>query len=498
MTALSTGIAAGRRAFRDLGYTARLAAKADLTGEYGRAWAYYRNDEAVYASTYLTAYSLYKYTRLIYNPIPMIIDFYVDHIFNSGTSGFALDDGTQLVTPLLDSTPDELKAAVAQLDQWTNWQSETSRLIRYGAVTGNVLIEVDDDLEREKVLSCIVWPGQVAEIELDATGNVKAYMLEYKVYERARNTYYIFRKEVDSETIRYYRDDKIDRARADGGQIENPYGFTPAVWCKHVDNGGDAGDPAVWNITKVDEINSLASHQHDRTHKAIEAGKAIATDGDFSVVSGGSGSTADGGRITPYDTRSDFLLLKMPATSSVHDLDSQFNPALADPQIDRMLQSFERDYPELQVQEVIQNKAQVSGAALERMLAPSQAKLDRAFNNYAQQVIKLKQMQIAIAGWRLKSGDWKRRTTQQAYFAPFDLESYERGALNFGLKRSLLVQSTPLEEEELKAKRVELAKNLDGLVDERTRIIEAGYSEERADEILIARRSTDVLLEVAQ
>jgi hypothetical protein len=60
-------------------------------------------------------------------------------------------------------------------------------------------------------------------------------------------------------------------------------------------------------------------------------------------------------------------------------------------------------------------------------------------------------------------------------------------------KRSLLVHSTAMEEEELKAKRMERAKNAEGLVDEKERLKIAGYSEDEAVEILDRRRSKDVI-----
>jgi hypothetical protein len=76
----------------------------------------------------------------------------------------------------------------------------------------------------------------------------------------------VYRKEVDIFSIREYRDRQLIK------EIDNPYGFAPAVWYKHSDTGAVYGAPAIdGSIAKIDELNSLASHAHDQVHKVIGA-----------------------------------------------------------------------------------------------------------------------------------------------------------------------------------------------------------------------------------
>lgn len=525
-------VRAGWAEFRDPGSAARTISQEELSDTYSRRWAYFRNiSSAVYSPNYhgrcdADGRGLYRHTRLLFNPIPTIVGFYEDHLFSGVAQEVKDDKGlviAHLATPLMDSTDTELKLAVAQIDQFSNWLSEANRFVRYGSVTGSVMVEVVDDLEGEKVAHRIVWPSWVKEIEIDASGNVKSYTLEYKAYDRAAKKDYTYRKEVDSGEFRYFKDDKPfnafgqgqsklggadgymyndadDRQMISTGVYENPYGFCPAVWAKHYDDGDTRGIPAVWNEEKIDEVNSAASHGLDHGHKAIEAGKVIFTDGTIMAVTGATGSSEKGksGGIYFYDPRFDWQLVKAPQGGQVADLGSSFDLAKLDPSIERLLKSFESDYPELQAQEIIRNKNQVSGAALERMLAPSQSKLDRAAAQYGQQVIKLLQMAVAIAGWRRNGGGWTRRDAQRDVFLPFNLDSWRKGDLNMTLKRPLLVQSTPMEDEELKAKKAERAKNLDGIVDEFEKLKVAGYSEGEAKDIITRKRTVDVIPETEQ
>jgi hypothetical protein len=78
---------------------------------------------------------MYKHTRLIYNPVPMIVDFYVDNIWRPAQN----NDFESLVTPLSPKTDEAIIEAVAQVDQWSNFLADAQKIKRYAAATGNVL-----------------------------------------------------------------------------------------------------------------------------------------------------------------------------------------------------------------------------------------------------------------------------------------------------------------------------------------------------------------------
>lgn len=478
-----TAIRAGYRAFQD---PEKLALAHDVqqrSALYAHNWAYYRGTVFSKRSgdtweSYLYDRQMYKHTRLIYNPVPQIVDFYVDNIWRPAQN----DDFDSLVTPVLDSTDEKLIDAIAQLDQWSNFLAESQRIKRYAAATGNVLVEVIDDIDRQKILQKTIWPGYVSQFETNNTGDLQSYTLEYDVYDKDKKVTYKFKKVVTKESFSYFRDDSafIPEGKTDAVE-DNPYGFCPAILIKHSDDGGGYGVPACKDLDKVDEVNSLASHLHDNIHKTVESPVIISTTGNVISITGAS-NRGESEVIDFQDPRLHWAVLKAESGASVLDLASKLKLAEAHPFLKDALASFHDDYPELQAATIIKENSQLSGAALERMLGPAQNRLNGVQPFYNQQLIKLRQMQLAIAGWRLRSG-WQGITPQQRKFGDFDLQSYESGDLDFNLKRSVLVQTTEMEDEELLKAKAERAVMMSEIVDQRETLLIAGYNEDQIDEI---------------
>lgn len=453
---------------------------------YWQGFSYYRNlqfsrRDGYDWSGYLSSRELYKHTRLIYNPVPAIVDFYADNIWQAARN----EKFESLVTPLSDKTDEALMTAIAQLDQWGNFLAEKSKIIRYGAATGNVLIEGEDSLEREKVTHKVVWAGYVSDLTLDDQGNVLSYTVEYDVWDNDAKRTYRFKKVVDRETFRYFKNDLPFDYPGKQAVMDNPYGFCFAVWIRHTDDGGNYGLPACVNLDKVDEVNSLASHLHDNIHKEIESGKIIGVDDPATIQVLTGGNRNRDGSINEVDPRLERVLLAAKGQVSVSDLSGLLKLAEAHPYLRDLLISFGDDYPELEYRQILKEKGgTMSGVALERLLTPAQNRLDGAQANYNQQLIKLRQMQIAVAGYRVNNGDWSSRTAQQSLFKPFNLDSYAKGVLDFQLKHSVLIKPTEDEIEETLTKKASRAKQLEGVVDRREQLSVAGYSDEDIDEIL--------------
>ena len=455
---------------------------------YSVAWAYYRSKmfssrDGTNWGSYLESRLLYKHTRLIYNPVPMLVDFYVDNIWERAAN----DDFPNLAVPVEKDTDEKLITAIAQLDQWGMWLAEASKLKRFIAATGNALVEGVDDLNRGKVLHKVCWPGHVRKIELNATGDIQSYILEYEVWDSERQKTFTYRKEVDKEEYRYFYDDKPWTPPGKSGSVEkNEYGFVFAVWFKHIDDGSDYGVPACHNYDKVDNVNALASHVDDYMHRDIESPKIIGAAGDIIPIVGAYRDKK--GIVHPQDPRLNWMVLKADTSKgpvSVNDLSGVLKLGEASPELDRQLKSFENDYPELQAATIMRENAQLSGAALERMLGPAQNRLDGVQPGYNQQLIKLRQMGLAVGGMRANRGGWSQLTTQQRVFLPFNLVSYEKGELEFTLKQSQLVHETEDEQESTKLKKAQRgAAILDIGGDELEALQVAGYTEEQAQEIL--------------
>lgn len=460
---------------------------------YRQAWAYYagtmfsRRNGADW-SVYLAQRELYKKTRLIFNPVPNIIDFYVDNLWKPADNKLY----PALATPLLEGTDEKVTRAVAQLDQWGMWLSEKNKIIKYAATAGSCLVEGIDDLQRQKVYHNTVWAGLVKDVELNSSGDVMSYTIEYEVYDRELKRTYLYKKIVTKETFSYFRDDKPFIPEGKTKEVEpNPYGFCFAVWLKHGDNGGDYGSGAFTDYDKTDETNSLASHLHDNIHKEIESGKIIGVD-DTAKLKPLTGATQNAdGTINETDPRLDRLLLIAQGSVSVADLSGLLKLAEAHPYLKDLILSFGADYPELEYKQILKESAQLSGIALERLLTPAQNRLDGAQAHHNQQLVKFRQMGLAVGGMRVNGGGWTTRTIQQREFSPFNLKSYERGELDFQLENSALITLNEKEEEEILKLKADRAAVMKDGVDKKEFLIIAGYSEEKADEIL-ARKAKEI------
>lgn len=477
-----TGIRAFYNAFKDPESEIRNMTNEQRVDAYAISWMYYRS--MMFArpydwSVYLAARDLYKHTRLIYNPVPQIVDFYVDNLWQPASN----ETVPSLITPVADSTDENVLEAVAQLDQWGNFLAESQKIKRYAAATGNVLVEGVDDLIRQKVLHKAVWPGHVTAIELNDTGDVLGYTVEYPVYDNERKDTFQYKKVVSRETFSYFRDGKPFTPPGKTAEVEaNPYGFCFAVWLRHTDDGADYGLPACKDIGKIENLNGLASHIDDYMHKAIESPKIIMGGGTILPIVGAATNKANR-TLIPEDPRLNWVVFQASETGSVHDLSGILKLADASPELERQLQSFHDDYPELQANAIIRNNSQLSGAALERMLGPAQNRLDGVQAGYNQQLVKLRQMQMSVAGLRTRQG-WSSLTDQQRKFSDFNLQSYERGEMDFMLDKAVLVRTTESENEDLLLKKAQRATELEPMVGSKESLRVAGYSDDRIEEIL--------------
>lgn len=422
---------------------------------YEMLWHYYENsifDALLVWAQYKSLHGLYHQIRSIYNPTRRLCDFYAGAVYPGVLSedGAHLPDGVPLAIPLAKDMPLELKSAVAQFWQWSNWQSGKNLMVRFGAVSGSVLVEVNDDLERGVVSATIWWPGFVRDLELDSSGNVLSYALEYVVLDPSKaNGSYLYRKEADKDGFRTYMDDHPWSFEGQPHENENPYGFCPAVWVKHKDLGQDFGAPAIHGVIGlVDEVNSLVSHAHDGVHKQINQPFVAWSSGKLTKLGERakqpSSATDYSGDITNIAAqREKVLFLEGPPDGRIDSLVGTIAPDKAIPFLEKLLAEIEDQKPELTLYKQLRSMQQVTGPGAQRMIGDAAAPFYEAQANYDLQSIKLFQMAVAIAGWRAASGDWGTSLNrQQLKFAPFGLDSYEAGQLDFAIAPRPLVPIT--------------------------------------------------------
>ncbi len=415
--------------------------------KYAHLWAMYSNsafDDLSSWESYRARYGLYRFIRSIYNPARRLVDFYAGIVYPGvlTVDPDVVPDGSMMAIPFAEKTPAELQAAIAQLWQWSNWQAGKGVMVTYGAALGDCAIEIRDDPESGAVYLDNVWPGYIQDLDLDLSGNVKAYVIEYNYLDEETNRQHVYRKEVDAERIATYRDDKPWSYDGETpAEYENPYGFCPFVWIKHKDTGGRHGSPALRNIAALDELNSIASHVLDQDHRILESPVLIA--GENIMIP--SQESKEGNTSSTSRGRERINMLTGAAGASIDTMQLPEGEAMA--RIDWLAAQIEDTHPELTLYQRLREQSEVTGPGAERMAGDAAMYVFDARANYDAGSTRLFQMAAAIGGWRANSGAWGPiLTAQQQKFLPFDLDSYRRGDLDLQIMPRPLFPMTPTEE----------------------------------------------------
>jgi hypothetical protein len=424
---------------------------AERRAHYGLLWSLYQSsmfENTAMWEAYRKKYRMYRFVRPLYNPARRLVNFYAGAVYQ-GEWATTPEEMVQKQSaiPFNDTADPALLAAIAQVFQWSAWQSRRSMMVRYGAALGDVLVEVVDDLTRRKVYLQNWYPGHVANIETNAAGDVTYYMLEYDALDENAHPY-TYRREVDKAKYSTFLNDEPFGYDGMPPVYPNPYGFVPAVWILHEETGTAHGNPAIRNINKIDELNQLAAHALDQHHRYMDA--PILVSGHINGEDMSGRTKAD----TNAAMQETLRYLTADADSTIET--AKLDPGAALEHMDRLLAEIEADHPELVAYQKLREMSQVSGAAANILLGDTRNLVDAARAQYDQQTVKLCQMAAAIGGWRASSGAWGALTQQQAQFLPFGLESYEAGALNLSIQGRPLVPLTEQDELTLERQRKQL------------------------------------------
>jgi hypothetical protein len=428
-------------------------------------WAYYSNelfDTALNPqwAGYRTTYNLYRLIRPIYNPTRRLVDFYAASVWPGVLSedGLELPDGMPIAVPFSKDTNKALKDAVAQLWQWWNFQSLKANIPRQCAALGSVLVELKDDIERGKILLNQEWPGNVAELELDEAGNIQSYAIEYWTSDwhyiggtkPQAMPQYLYRKEVNKETFRYFMNGTPHDYYGNGAVEPNPYGFVPAVWFRHKSDGGPHGVAAIaGSQNKIDELNALASQLNDYIGKAVEMPKAIFSKGTITALGTKKGEEQPTASDLPrrYRDKETVNILTGPEGGSVADLITSLDIPGVLEAIDRIIGEIENDHPELSFYKQLRSMSTLTGPAASRIMGDTESLLQEVSANYDQGLISLQRMGVAMAGLRYSvgGGGWSTRSDQQAKFRAFNLDSYRSGKLDMTIQPRTLMRVSKAE-----------------------------------------------------
>lgn len=438
----------GLRAFREEFVSGSVFSEAEFADPEARKvrydvnWAAYEN--TIYRSihpwapTYKTRYALYQYIRSIYNPAYRLGEFWKSHLWGGQLDAEAGETGA---LPIITDN-DTLRPAIADLWRWSNWAARKDTVSLHGAIYGDIILRVVDDVALNKVYIENVFPGVVTSLTKDPFGNIKGYTIEENRKSPNNSTTVVYKEtaERDGQSVIFktYMNDAPYSWNGVASEWRKPYGFIPMVHIQHNDVGLEWGWSELHPArSKMHELDDLASLLSDQIRKSVNA-KWFFT-----------GTKASSPDITMGDT---------PKTTSRPEPGREEEPAIysTDPHakvfplvapvdiegatlhIGEILKDLERDYPELKF-DALRSLGDVSGRALRIARQPAETKVLQRRANYDDGLKRLLQMAVSIGGFR-------------DLFVGFSLDSYKSGALEFEFgKRNVFTVDILEEHEEDKA-----------------------------------------------
>jgi hypothetical protein len=255
-TKLWSATMAATKAFREdytssnpLVLSENFATYAGRLSRYQINWAMYENtayrDVHTWAQSYKTAFGLYRYIRNIESPTARLGDFWQAHLWG-GLLDAEAGDGQKKPSAIPITTKSEkLRPAIAQLWQWSNWQSEKDVVTLRGSILGDSFIKIMDVPDKKKVYLAAMHPGAIKDIDADQWGNVKSYVIEENRPHPETGKPFKYREEAtrNGEDVVYktYMSDSLYAFSEAGAEYAVPYGFIPMIHVRNRNVGSTWG-----------------------------------------------------------------------------------------------------------------------------------------------------------------------------------------------------------------------------------------------------------------
>jgi hypothetical protein len=337
-----------------------------------------------------------------------------------------------------------LREALTKIWKWSNLQIMKDQLTLYGAVMGDVFIEVISTEDR--VYLDAVHPGKFPEVEFDDRGNIKGYIrFEDRFHPENENqkvTYtekctndngvIVYETRLNGEP--YAWDDEL------GATWTVDWGFVPLVMVKHNDVGKSFG----WSEfhpgrIKFMEADDLASKTHDHIRKNVDPAWFMSgvTKSSVSADLRKASQEPDQDDVAPDRESLPIIYASNPqarAMAMVANLDLE----AALKAISELLDELERDYPELRMDEQIAVQSN-SSRAIRVARQRSEAKVVQRRPNYDNALVRAQQMAITIGG-------------MNGFFSGFGIDSFSSGQLEHYIGNRPVYGTDPLDELEIEEK----------------------------------------------
>lgn len=419
--------------------------EAGRISRYERYWQMYQNTAYDTLTTYLKAYPsthrLYKRTRGLRNPMGSYADFWQANIWGGQLDSRAGDGSATPSALPITADADELRTAIAQLWQWSNWAQKRQVTTLHGCVLGDAFLEVVDAPSAGKVYLRQRWPGDVVSCDWDDFGNLKRVIFEFQASD-GQGKSYTYREEIEHPAYHGESDWTIYRTYRNGqpwayasnrfegeavSSWEVPYNFIPVVHIPMIDTGIGWGSVGFQQAARlIDETSAKASLINDQLGKEVAPPLVTygITPGDMTITNDDDG--------VPM-----IQVAQPPGTASIDMLVFDMNIADALASLTADMETIKELLPELQFTRDV--RSGMSGQALRTAYAPLIAKVRAVRANFDSGLTRAHMMGVAIGGIRKYGPEFVR----------FDLASYGAGALDHAIgDRPVLPRGTDEELDE--------------------------------------------------
>ena len=414
--------------------------------------AYYENNGLYdYMSYTMHASAIWKEAlKSLRNPAGRVTEFYPMHLW-PGT----LPEALPIVTD-----NQRIVEAIQQVWKWSNWAANKQLAARWLALYGDMFIKVAQSDDLGQVYFQLIEPEYVTSFDKDhrdfltyirvdiprtqreADGSLRHYTYT-EVWDKPAVSFRAWEHERGpDDSVEQLGRPILERVLAPGnGPDFVGVDFVPFVHAKFRDIGDERGVGAfTLSLDKIDEVNRKATRLAQmifRYNKALFALRANGVDASGRPlpaprIGGATGDAGAGDTIELGDDR----LLRLPGTS---ELQSLVPPVDYQAHLDALkadLDELEQDLPELTYYR-LRETGNLSGRALQLLLAPAIKKAEEARGNAEAALIRANEMALSIGAnagifsgiGAYESGDFEHHFQKRDVLPISDIEQAEESKL---------------------------------------------------------------------
>jgi len=376
---------------------------------YDVGWAFYEGREwhSSFSQSLKVDEGLYKYITTLYNPTARVGDFYKGTIWRGGLDPEAGEKGA--IPIKVGNKTDEVKLRAAIAHGWlvSAWDTNKSAHVLHGTTLGDAALYIRDDIGHGEARIEVLHPSLLKHVSFDNRGYVKAYVIEERRLDENKRvaTYRETCEHGEGEDIvfRTYRDNSpfawegnVNKSGERVAQWTEKYGFVPLVLTQHINDGRTWGSSEIMKFyRKISAIDDQASILNDSIRRVIDPDyQANIKKGDSEITFTSGVATTDKPK-PGREQRKIFWINNL--QGRIEPIIVQINIADTSANIKQMLDSLEKDLPELRWYAISPaEQSNMSGKALRTLLGAAVDRATEARNNFLSSLSRAFEMALTI------------------------------------------------------------------------------------------------------